>query len=226
MSDMVDTAGVAGADIAFGISGEILEILAFAVFVSAVIFSIYSRSRAQKSKTLTGKKIRELYRRSWVDNILGSKDGHMLLETVRNSILVSSALLTAIVISFGFVVANAVVDGFSLVSTLRLGAIVSLLLYALFAILLEARTLIYIPIVAGASDGVIKQNEKRPKSHYVCMLLDSAFDEFANTMRALFYVVALLVWFFNTYLFIAATVLITFIMFREDFGTKSRIGVF
>ena len=139
---------------------ETLELLAFAIFVSAVIFSIYSRTRAEKSKIITGKKIRELYRRSWVDNMLGSKDSGLMLETVRNSILVSSALITAIVISFGFVVANAVLDGFSLISTLRLTAIVSLLLYALFAIFLEARTLIYIPIVAGASDEVVKQNEK------------------------------------------------------------------
>ncbi|MEK6978780.1 MAG: DUF599 family protein [Candidatus Micrarchaeota archaeon] len=203
-----------------------MDSLAFVIFVLAVVFSIYSRTRAEKSKITTGKKIRELYRRSWVDNMLGSKDNGNLLEIVRNSILVSSALITAIVISFGFVVANAVIDGFSLISTLRLTAIVSLLLYSLFAIFLEARTLIYIPIVAGASEEVIKQNEKRSKSHYVSMLLDSAFDEFANSMRALFYVVVLLVWFFNTYLFIAATLLITYIMFREDFGTKSRIGVF
>ena len=60
---------------------ETLELLAFAIFVSAVIFSIYSRTRAEKSKIITGKKIRELYRRSWVDNMLGSKNHCPILYT-------------------------------------------------------------------------------------------------------------------------------------------------
>lgn len=206
-----------------------LDFLALAFFLICVLLSIYFREKARRLDVITGKKIRSHYRHDWAVNVLKNRDTAFMLETVRNNVLVTSGMITALVISFGFVInsgANilAMNGDFALVA--RTILTISLLAYAFFMILLEARTLVYIPIIFGTSDKLINKHEGMKKVDYLAKLMHEAFDHFSNAIRALVFIMALLVWFYSIYAFIVFTALITYLMVREDFGKKSEIVLF
>ncbi|NYZ77771.1 DUF599 domain-containing protein [Candidatus Micrarchaeota archaeon] len=205
-----------------------VDMLALALFLLCFFISIYSRERARKSETPTGKGIRSKYRKSWVEYILKKGDDRTVVEVVRNSILVSTALMTAVIISFGFVLAKvpALDVALDVVAGFRILAMMALLAYAFFMLVLEGRTLIYLPVVFGTSEKLIESLDNMKKVDYVAKLLHESFDHFSNAIRALVFIVALLVWFYNVYLFMLFTVILTFAMVHEDYGRRSEIMLF
>ncbi len=204
------------------------DTLALAFFLICLLLSIYFRERARRMEIVTGKKIRSYYRHNWIENVIKKDNIHFLLETIRNNILVSSGMITALVIAFGFVVGSDVGTSMNgnFVADARILLSIALLVYSFFMIILEVRTLIYIPIVFGTSEKLIIKYEGMKKVDYLAKLIHEAFDHFFNAIRALFFIVALLIWFYNLYAFVLFTVLISYVMVREDFGTNSKITIF
>ena len=206
---------------------EVIDGLAYIIFIIAVAVTIYFRERARKVGAATGKRIRSLYRKAWVEAIIKKGDQPDLINTIRNNITVSVALLSAIIISFGFVINAGVikVDG-NFFHLVRIVSIISLLGYSLFMILLEIRTLTYIPIVSQVPESLIKKYDNTDKASYMAKLLHESYDYFSNSIRSLFYIAPLMIWFYNVYLFIVLTLIISYAMHSEDFGTKSGITTF
>lgn len=205
-----------------------IEYFALAFFVICLLLSIYFRKKARRLERESGKKIRSYYRRSWVEFIIKKQNQHLFLETIRNSILVSAALITGLAISFGFVINSTLGlhSNESFVSNARLFLAIGLMAYAFFINILKIRTLVYLPVILGTDENLIKKYEKMSKIEYLAKLFHDSFDHFSNTIRALFFIVALLAWCYNVYVFIAFTLIITYIMVREDLGSRSEITIF
>jgi uncharacterized membrane protein len=206
-----------------------VDVLALVLFLICLLLSIYFRERARRLNIATGKKIRSEYRHHWVEAIVKRNEQRILTEVLRNNVMVSTALLSSLIISFGFIInagSGALLHDSDPIAHARIVLIIGLLAYSFFMILLELRTLIYIPIIFGTSEKLIVKYESMKKVEYVAKLLHQSFDHFSNAIRALFFIVALLIWFYNTYAFVAFTLLLTYVMVREDFGGKSEITIF
>jgi uncharacterized membrane protein len=146
-----------------------------------------------------------------------------LIDFFRNNITVSSALLGGLVVGFGLV-ANSMagVAGFNI----HLVFIIVILAYAIFNILIQIRTLIYLPVIFGTDAKLIEKHEKMGKESYLGKLLDNAYDDLSNAIRALFYLIALLVFPLHNFLFIGVSLIITYLFVRRDISEKSRIEIF
>ena len=138
-----------------------INVLAYFIFLIAVLITIYLRERARKLGVPTGKRIRSVYRKAWVETIIKNSDPQHFIQTIRNNIMVSTALLSAIIISFGFVLNAGIINtSGDTVSIVRIISIITLLGYSLFMILLEVRTLIYIPIISQVPESIVKKYEE------------------------------------------------------------------
>ncbi|MEM3422919.1 MAG: DUF599 family protein [Candidatus Bilamarchaeaceae archaeon] len=205
-----------------------LDWAALLIFIICIILSIYLRDRARKMGRMTGKKIRSVYRRSWVKEMVAQNSSKILTDVVRNQIMVSTALLSALVISFGFVISLSNLLGLygSLLLMIKIALVLILITYAFFMILLETRTLVYVPVAFNVDPVLIKKYEKMEKEDYVAKLLHESFDHFSNAIRAIFFAIAVIAWLYNTYFFIFIVLAFTLVMVREDYGERSEITLF
>ena len=74
-------------------SHEIIHGLAYFIFLIALLLTIYFRDKARKLPKITGKEIRSVYRKAWVESVLKSGDKAQFIQTMRNNISISTALL-------------------------------------------------------------------------------------------------------------------------------------
>ncbi|MEM2909346.1 MAG: DUF599 family protein [Candidatus Bilamarchaeaceae archaeon] len=206
-----------------------IDELAAIIFLFCFFASLYLREYARKLEgSITGKRIRSIYRKSCIETLLKEDKNETLIEILRNGVLISTALMSAIIISFGFVLAKAptLESILDFLTMFKIIAIFALLVYAFLMLLLESRTLVYIPIVFNTSEKLIEKYEGTNKVIYVSKLLHESFDHFSNAVRAIIFVVILLTWFYNVYLFITLTIVLSSLMVMEDFGKKSTITMF
>jgi len=196
--------------------------LSLAVFGLCFIISAITSSKFFK-KGDTARAVRAKYRKSWTINILKKDESGALIDFFRNNITVSSALLGGLVVGFGLVANSMAGDsGFNV----HLEFIIAILAYAIFYILIEIRTLIYLPVIFGTDAKLIQKHENMGKEDYLGRLLDNAYDDLSNAIRALFYLIALLVFPIDKLLFIAVTLILTYLFVRRDISEKSRIEIF
>jgi uncharacterized membrane protein len=201
-----------------------IELVSLAIFGLCFLIAAFTSSKRFKTGK-TARAVRSKYRRSWAKEILKEKQSGPLIDFFRNNITVSSALLGGLVIGFGLVANSFAAEGSSITS-IYLIFIIAVMTYAIFNLLLEIRTLIYLPLMFGTSEGLIKKHEGLDKEEYLGRLLDNAYDDFSNAIRALFFLIALLVFSFNNMLFIALTLILTYLFVRRDISKKSRIEIF
>lgn len=199
-----------------------IEFISLAIFALCFLIAALTSSKRFKSGR-TARAVRSKYRGSWASSIMKKGEMGPLVDFFRNNITVSSALLGGLVIGFGLV-ANVLANssGFNI----QLIFIIAVMAYAIFNLLLEVRTLIYLPVIFGTSKELIETYEKISKEKYLGKLLDNAYDDFSNAIRALFYLIALLVYSLDTLLFIAVTIILTYLFVRRDISEKSRIEIF
>lgn len=177
----------------------------------------------------TSKSLRRAYRKNWSERILGAKAYPEIREIVRNLIMTNTAFLSAVLISFGLLI-----SGFSVLQQagggetvlIKMISISSLLLYALFMLIAESRILNYVPILAWVDAEIISTMQGKDKAEYIAELMDDAFDRFSDSLRAIFFAVICIFWFFNTLAFVLAAVILTIVMVSSDFDKKVRISIF
>jgi hypothetical protein len=176
----------------------------------------------------TSKSLRKAYRKNWAERILGTKAYPEIREIIRNLIMTNVALLSAVLISFGLLI-----SGFSVLkevggetAELKMVSMSTLLLYSLFMLISESRILNYVPILIWVDAEIIASMQKEEKVEYIAQLMDEAFDCFSNSLRALFFAVVCVFWFFNLTAFIVATALLTVVIVSSDFDKKIRISIF
>ena len=200
-----------------------IDLLSLAIFALCFIIAALTSSKTFK-KGKTARAVRSKYRRSWAKGILKEKQSRALVDFFRNNITVSSALLGGLVIGFGLVATS--LTGVSPLENIHIVFILAIMTYAIFNILLEVRTLIYLPVIFGTDASLIKKYEGIEKEEYLGRLLDNTYDDFSNAIRALFYLIALLVFSFDRILFILLTLALTYLFVRRDLSLKSRIEIF
>jgi len=201
-----------------------LSIISLTIFALCFLITTLTSGKRFK-KGHTARAVRSEYRKSWAALMIKKDEQRALLDFLRNNITVSTTLLGAFVIGFGLVV-NAFAGSTSVLAGLHLLFIIIVIAYAVFYLLIDVRAMIYIPIIFGADEKLIKTHENISKVEYLAKLLDNSFDDFANVIRSLFYLIALMVFSFDILLFIAVTLLLTFLFVRRDLAEKSRIEIF
>jgi hypothetical protein len=176
----------------------------------------------------SAKSLRKAYRKNWAERILGAKAYPEAREIIRNMIMTNTAVLSAVLISFGLLL-----SGFSVLeasggpySALKMVSISTLLIYSLFMLISESRILNYIPILIWVDKEIISTMQKQDKTDYLAGLMDDAFDRFSDSLRAIFYAVVCIFWFFYTPAFIFATIVLTLIIVASDLDRSLRITIF
>ncbi len=201
-----------------------LGMLSLTIFVLCFLISTFTNSKTFK-KGHTARAVRSEYRRSWVKEIIKGDSLDGAIGVFRNSITFSSAMMGGLVIAFGLV-ANALFSTTDSEVSLQLAFILSILTYSIFNILMQIRALMYLPIILKVPAKVIEKNELESKEEYVSKLLDNSYDDFANAIRSLFYLIVLLAFSLDKMLFIAITIILTYLFVRRDLSDKSRIEIF
>lgn len=206
-----------------------IDVVAFSFFLVCLIITYYSRKRARKIED-SGKSIRSHYRSNWIKNMVEKDNYDVIIQEMRNNIIVSTAFVSGIIIAFGLVItvasSNIIPLQIGFLPDLRILSMLVMLAYALFMLIVELRTLLYIPVVFGTKESIIKQYEGIPKIKYLSHLIHDTFDHFSNTIRAIFFLLALLTWFYNPYIFMVAALIVTLLLVIEDFGKESRVTIF
>ena len=198
------------------------ELVSLAIFALCFLITTITSGRTFR-RGHTARAIRSEYRRSWAALMVDSEN-KLPVDVFRNNLTISTALLSGLVIAFGLV-ANAFVASSAFQLSLYVVFLIAVMTYALFYLLIEIRTLAYLPILFEVDGKLIEKNEKMKKEEYIGRLLDNTYDDFSNAVRALFYLIALLVSPFNSFLFIAATLVLTYLFVRRDVSEKSRIEI-
>ena len=186
-------------------------------------------ARVKEAETShSAKSLRRAYRKNWAERILNAKAYPEAREIVRNLIMTNGALLSAVLISFG-----RLLSGFSVLSNaggefaaLKMVSISALLVYSLFMLISECRILNYIPILLWVDDEVIDTMQHDDKANYLASLMDDVYDRFSDSLRAIFYAVVCIFWFFYTPAFMIATVVLTIVMVASDLDRSLRITIF
>src|SRR5208283_5915442 len=166
-------------------------------------------ARVKEAETSqSAKSLRRAYRKNWAERILAAKAYSEAREIVRNLIMTNGALLSAVLISFGLLL-----SGFSVLSNaggefaaLKMVSISALLVYSLFMLISECRILNYIPILLWVDDEVISTMQHDDKANYLASLMDDVYDRFSDSLRAIFYAVVCIFWFFYTPAFMVGTI--------------------
>jgi uncharacterized membrane protein len=193
----------------------------------AHLFAHAARLKEAESSQ-TSKSLRKAYRRNWAERILGAKAYPEAREIIRNLIMTNTALLSAVLISFGLLISGftVLINAGGAAAELKLISISTLLIYSLFMLISESRILNYIPILLWVDSEIIGKMQNKDKPEYIAQLMDDAFDMFSDSLRAIFYAVVCIFWFFNTPVFIIATFALTFVVVSSDFDRRVRISIF
>ncbi len=238
------------------------DYVALALFAVCVTISIISRGYAEKSRTrkvvspdiveaekykklfvhklrlaeatenLTGKAVREAYRRNWIEHMIANKQYSEMREIIRNNLMSSAAMLSALVVVLGFIVSDyGSIQAAASVSNpaLKVFTIAATLFYALYMMITQVRTLMYLPIMSWVDEELIQTIEGTDKVTYVSKMVESSFDHFTNATRAVFYSICLVLWFIDPLAFMGSTLVLTAVYMRDDFEQhrpmKERFGL-
>jgi uncharacterized membrane protein len=189
---------------------------------------VHAARLKEAESSQNAKSMRRAYRKNWAEKILSAKAYPEAREIVRNMIMTNTAVLSSVLISFGLLL-----SGFSVLSqaggtyaALKMVSISTLLIYSLFMLISECRILNYIPIFIWVDSEIISTMQKEGKSDYLASLMDDSFDRFSDSLRAIFYAVVCIFWFFYTPAFMIGTVVLTIIIVASDLDRTVRVTIF
>ncbi len=205
-------------------SPEFVPLLSLMVFSLCFSIALVTSSKSFR-RSHSARAVRSEYRRNWVEMMLKEGDVHLVADTLRNNLTVLAALLGGLVVSFGLVL-NVFTSMTTLVSLVHIAFILVMIAFAFFHLLMEVRTMNYIPILFAVDEKVIEKNEKMGKIEYISKLMDNTYDDFSNSINALFYIIALLTFPLSVPVFIFTTLALTYLFVRRDLSPKSRIEIF
>lgn len=176
----------------------------------------------------TSKSLRKAYRKIWAEKILAAKAYPEAREIIRNLIMTNYTFLSAVLISFGLILTqfSTLKDIGGALPEVKILSISTLLVYALFSLISESRILNYVPIVLWVDEEIIEKMQNEDKADYIAQLMDQSFDRFSDSIRAVFFAVICVFWFFNAYAFIMATIILTAIILNSDLERKITITIF
>lgn len=230
-----------------------IDLVALAIFVICVTVSIIARGYAEKSRSrkvanpdlavaekypklfihkirlaeatqnLSGKAVREGYRKNWIEHMISSKQYVEMREIARNNLMSSAAMISALVVVLGFIVSQYpyIKEATSVQNPeLKVFTVAAILFYALYMMITQIRTLMYLPIMSWVDEELIQTIEGMDKVDYISEMVERTFDHFSNSVRAIFYAICCALWFVDPAFFIGSTLVLTALFVREDFEQR------
>jgi uncharacterized membrane protein len=239
-----------------------IDLVALIIFLGCVTVSIMARGYAERAKTrkvvspdktlaekypklfvhklrlaeatanLSGKAVREAYRRNWIEHMIANKQYVEMREIARNNLMSSTAIISVLVVVLGFLVSQ--YWGIKQASVipnpeLKFFTVAALLFYALYMLITQIRTLMYLPIMSWVDEELIKTIEGTEKVDYISRMVEISYDHFSNSNRAIFYAICCSLWFIDPVFFIASSLALTVVYARDDFEQhrpmRERMGL-
>lgn len=187
---------------------------------------------AEATENFSGKAVREAYRRNWIEHMIANKQYAEIRETARNNLMSSTAIISVLVVVLGFLVSQywsikqaGVVPN----AELKFFTVTALLFYALYMLITQIRTLMYLPIMGWVDEELVQTIEGTDKVDYISRMVELSYDHFSNSNRAIFYAICCSLWFIDPVFFIASSLALTGVYARDDFEQhrpmRERMGL-
>lgn len=206
-------------------------------FIFWVGYTIYARKRAKKHNSLSS--ILCTLRVDWMNAVV-RKEQHIadaaLIGNVErtvtffasSTILVLAGVLTVTASNDAFV---SVLDELPFTAEqshtlvlLKLAGLATVMVYAFFKFTWSVRQFGFVSILLGMAPSVIGSKvteEARERfSLNAAKILDQAGHEYNYGLRAYYFALAYLCWFVSPWLFMLATLVVTYVLFRREYKSK------
>ncbi|MFH1774817.1 MAG: DUF599 domain-containing protein [Methanobacteriota archaeon] len=160
-----------------------------------------------------------LYRRSWVEEIVEKRDILTAVHQVRNLTMVATMFTSSSLLILG-VIANIFMTKYSPgtdIFSIKVYLLMTLFGTSFLLFLFSLRHLNYFSILIGAKKEVIESTEK-DMVEMLSERLNLAMNRYTLGARCFYYSLAVMAWFFSTWAFIAITLLVTLmVIVTRDF---------
>ncbi len=171
------------------------------------------------------------YRTAWIDSHLGSENNIVVVQTLRNTIMSASFLASTTVIL--------IMGAFNLLHTIKSSGqpaealaitgstepdvavfmillIIIILSYSFFNFTWYIREVNYMTFILNIPKDQLDAIEGGDSTQHVANMFLTSGIYFSLGMRGYYFLVPVLLWFFNPLLMIAATLVILYLMLRRD----------
>lgn len=211
---------------------------AFWLLICWAGYARFARKRARTDHCLAS--VLHVYRKNWMIEMLSREnriaDTALIASLERN---VSFLASTSILIIAGFVTIMASIDKVYITITalpfanesmsahqlqLKIILLLVIYVYAFFTLTWAMRQYGFCSILLGAApahDADISEDERRRYAVSTAKIIDQAGHSYNYGLRAYYFSLAILPWFFNTYFFIAAVGAVVFVLYRREFHSTT-----
>ncbi|WP_049723559.1 DUF599 domain-containing protein [Gilvimarinus polysaccharolyticus] len=201
-------------------------------------YARFARKRARTDHCLAS--VLHVYRKSWMIEMLNRQnriaDTALIAGLERN---VSFLASTSILIIAGFVTIMASIDKVYITITalpfvnetmspyqlqLKIVLLLIIYVYAFFTLTWAMRQYGFGSILLGAApahDANISEAERQRYATSIAKIIDQAGHSYNYGLRAYYFSLAVLPWFFNTWLFIAAVAMVVGVLYRREFHSTT-----
>lgn len=217
----------------------LLDIIAFAWFVFWwTLYYYFSKHALNKTNCLA--RVMHSYRVDWMSRLLEREvriaDTTIMTHLERNGAFFASSSLLILAALFTMLGATEKALGVLselpfAVSDTRLGwelkvlLLISIFVYAFFTFTWSMRQYNFCAILIGAApppeDKNVTPQGRKAYANHAADLIDLAANQFNYGLRAYYFALSVLCWFWHPYVFMLATILIVMVLYRREFYSKS-----
>lgn len=223
----------------FFLESHLLDVIAFTWFVcwwSAYYF--YSRRALRKETCLA--RVMHNYRYDWMRRLLERDiriaDTTIMTHLERNGAFFASS--TLLILAALFTMLGATDQAIGVLSELpfstsdsrlewelKILLLIAIFVYAFFTFSWSMRQYNFCAILIGAAplpdDPGVSSEARKAYAEHTADLIDLAANQFNYGLRAYYYGLAVLCWFWHPAIFMVATVLISAVLYRREFHSKT-----
>jgi uncharacterized membrane protein len=204
-----------------------LDVLALAVFFVCTVgyHNICYPYMLSRHPMRTAKGKINIYRKSWVENVIEEGDVSTAVHQIRNLTMVATLFASSSLLILGVITNLYLTRYHPLLALGRLDvfSIKVYLLMTLFGVsfllfLFSLRHLNYFTVLIGAKREVVEDIEGIDMATMLADRMNLAMNRYTLGARCYYYSMAVLAWFFSTWAFITITVIITLmVIITRDF---------
>ncbi|WP_200810644.1 DUF599 domain-containing protein [Oceanospirillum multiglobuliferum] len=221
------------------ISLSLLDVIAFSWFVFWwTVYYFYSK------RSLSGKvclaRVMHQYRADWMVRLLEREvriaDTTIMTHLERNGAFFASS--TLLILAALFTMLGATDQAIQIMSQLPFSGtdtqlewelkvllLIAIFVYAFFTFTWSMRQYNFCAIMIGAApqptDENVTPKSRKAYAEHTADLIDLAANQFNYGLRAYYFGLAVLCWFWHPYVFMVATVLVVMVLYRREFHSKT-----
>jgi len=215
------------------------DIVAFAWFVFWwTLYYFFSRNAMNKKACLA--KVMHAYRVDWMTKLLEREvriaDTTIMTHLERNGAFFASSCL--LILAALFTMLGATDKAMGVLSELPFAAadsrvewelkvllLIVIFVYAFFTFTWSMRQYNFCAILIGSAphpeDQDVTPQGRKAYAQHAADLIDLAANQFNYGLRAYYFALSVLCWFWHPYIFMLATILVVMVLYRREFHSKS-----